>query len=694
MEVKMIPKDRVVAYSLLAHVNNNAHGIRDLTDIFVPLVKRTLWKLREKGIASGVIADLKGEFDALYHLDIPYSLLTLILKKVDEEDRARSRRSFSLHKDNSFILGEIAFAEFEDTVKEQEVDYEYVVSLYAEFTSACGVADATDTELFEFIDRHRAELSGYFARRIDVPEGMPDSRPAGFVSAMRKDARVFDILRRIYLGSLIAAYLEMDIQDLPAGSVELVVDTSFILSLVGLHTEESEHTCQRLVEMARSLGYKLRVLTITLEEVRALLNREAEVLEASVFSAHLDPYSIPAACARRDLSRTDLELIARHLDQTLRSDFGVQVVHLNEEFIGKARESSVYKWKQKRRYNLPGAPHDGIAFFYVKTQRGRRVRSFHEAKCWFVEDSQHFNRPFDDAHEFMHEVIEVDHLVNLLWLANPRLDNATLADLGLSRLVGASVSRNLPSPALLRELDANIMKYGSANISTEDLTAVACASAHKTITNLHELRAASRDSEEAFSAKLNDIAGRVNEEVQKRREYGPERIASLAVELAKTREESAAALRDRDERAVASRNREYGQAIKARDHLIGIRDSILWRARRFVNRWLAAVIVAFLLPPSICFVLVLILGWDIMEPWLELCLFVATVVATVYFGVTKRTFNPAAIYRKSVANTTARLLAGAEFDSGHFQEIERRVSELEPQSLQESQNKAMDSDEE
>jgi hypothetical protein len=686
----MIPKDRVVAYSLLAHINNNARGIRDLSDVFVPLVKRTLWKVRGRGITSGVVADLKTAFDTLYGIDIPYPILLLILRKVAEEDQQRGRASLVVHQDNSFTVGEFAFAEFEDTVKEQEGDFDYVASLYAKFTSACGAADATDAELFEFIDRHRGELSGYFARRVAVPKEFPDSRPAGFVAEMRTDARVFGILRRVYLGSLIAAYLEMDIRDLPAGTVELVLDTNFILSLVGLHTEESEHTCRQLIEMAKSLRYKLRVLAITLDEACALLNREAETLGASVFTAHLDPYSIAAACGRRELSKTDLELIARRLNQTLRSEFGVQVIDLSNEFIAKARQSRVYKWRQKRLYNLAGAPHDGIAFFYVQTQRGGKVRSFHEANCWFVEDSQHFKRPFDHPQEFMHEVVEVDHLVNFLWLTNPRLDSSALPDFGLSRLVAASVSKNLPSPSLLRELDANIRKYGLARISAEDLVAVASASAHKTLCRLQELRAASEESEEAFLAKLADLAGRVSVEVRKRKEYGSERIAALAVELSKAREESAAAIRAIDEGAEAARIREYEQVVRARDHLTGIRDSIAKRARQRVNYWLAGIIVALSLPPCVCFALIPRLGWDRMEPWIALCAFVPTLVVAIYFGLTKHTFNPANVYRKGLSSTTDRLLGNTGFDSVHLQEIEERIEVLKRQRLKKSQNKSIE----
>jgi len=75
-------KNRIVTYSLLAHINNHGKGIKDFSDIFLPLVKRTLSKLNSNGIVSGLLTDVKSEMDKLYSLDIPFMPLLVFLSRL------------------------------------------------------------------------------------------------------------------------------------------------------------------------------------------------------------------------------------------------------------------------------------------------------------------------------------------------------------------------------------------------------------------------------------------------------------------------------------------------------------------------------------------------------------------------------------------------------------------------------------
>ena len=46
-------KNRLITYSLLAHINNSGILVKGLMDIFVPLTKRALSKMNKEGIFSG-----------------------------------------------------------------------------------------------------------------------------------------------------------------------------------------------------------------------------------------------------------------------------------------------------------------------------------------------------------------------------------------------------------------------------------------------------------------------------------------------------------------------------------------------------------------------------------------------------------------------------------------------------------------
>ncbi|GAA4461363.1 hypothetical protein GCM10023189_36820 [Nibrella saemangeumensis] len=62
-------QSRVVAYSLLAHINNHDAGIKNLGDIFVLLVKRVIARMSAEGKnRGGSAAEIKVLVDNAYSL--------------------------------------------------------------------------------------------------------------------------------------------------------------------------------------------------------------------------------------------------------------------------------------------------------------------------------------------------------------------------------------------------------------------------------------------------------------------------------------------------------------------------------------------------------------------------------------------------------------------------------------------------
>lgn len=75
--------NRIVTYSLLAHINDHDKGIKDLNDIFLPLVKRVLFQLNKRGTTKGLLTELKSEVDKSYSFDIPFPILRKIITRVE-----------------------------------------------------------------------------------------------------------------------------------------------------------------------------------------------------------------------------------------------------------------------------------------------------------------------------------------------------------------------------------------------------------------------------------------------------------------------------------------------------------------------------------------------------------------------------------------------------------------------------------
>ena len=106
--------------------------------------------------------------------------------------------------------------------------------------------------------------------------------------------------------------------------------------------------------------------------------------------------------------------------------------------------------------------------------------------CWFVTDSR-FDFSSLHADGSLQENIRAEELVNILWLSNPRINSADIADIGLTKLVSATITHSLPNTRIIKELDDNIQKYAKDKIEVGDCVRVANLIANRTITNLEEL---------------------------------------------------------------------------------------------------------------------------------------------------------------------------------------------------------------
>src|SRR5215831_3634539 len=95
--------NKIITYSLLAHINNSGNLVSDLFDVFKPLVKRTLTQMCNEGIMQGKsIGEIKTKVDEQYKLDIPIPVLRIVLQRIAEEVNNEGSGRFMLYGDNSF----------------------------------------------------------------------------------------------------------------------------------------------------------------------------------------------------------------------------------------------------------------------------------------------------------------------------------------------------------------------------------------------------------------------------------------------------------------------------------------------------------------------------------------------------------------------------------------------------------------
>ncbi len=519
--------DKVVTYSLLAQIRNTGNFINSSIDIFVPIVKYALYRFtteecQYKGESTN---ELKEWILKNFFLPFPNSILNKILLKIGQEINTKEDTKLALYKDGSFWIKNYKFEAFNEVIEHNRQKVAFVQKYFEDFCSIANLNYTGSTSIFDFIDSNKERIGRYLAIK-SKGSSQDFSVEAQFVDFFKKLPDCFNLIRQIYLGSIISCYLEYEIQEAENNKVELIFDTNFIVSLLDLNTTESTNTCRELLKIASKFGYSFRVLNITLEETYGLLMKKAENFENTFLSKLVNPEDIWNACIRRKLNRSDLEKIADGLEKTLADEFNITPVPYTEKYKNQARVSIEYTELKRYRNSDFAALHDITAKLYVREKRGnKRIKHFEDAKCWFVNNS--FNRDLEtDSIEYhsqngyLPEVIRADDLLNILWFAKPDLVNSLedeVIDSGLNSLIAYTLNSDLPHSAIIKELDENIQKYQKDSTLTDiDIIKVATRISNKELKGIESLNNLAKNDGQKFIATIKEEAEKQEKEENER----------------------------------------------------------------------------------------------------------------------------------------------------------------------------------
>lgn len=505
---------KVAAFSLLAHINDNNIGLNSFQDIFIPLVKSSLCKMNVSGVKSGQsIIEIKDQVDKFFCLDIPIPILRNLLSSVSNEVEKDLENHFILHKDGSYQMNKFLFADYEEELDQKENEINEVEKIYNAYLTSNGLDPKTEPSIFEYIDQNRTNLSKFFAYKQSPPLEIEYVHQANFINSVKPNKKIYDILRRVYLGSIIAAYLEVEIGEIK-NKTELLLDTNFILGLLDLNSREATHTCRKISEICDRLGFTKSILPFTIEEIELLIERKSTQLENAFFQGHLDPESIYNAAKRRNLSKTQLQQIASNLRGTLKKEHKILIVGNDQKYrnLAKYQYANIYEFYKEIRgtYGF-SALHDATAIVYVKEKRGGRPikGDLMKANCWFVTNTP-FSIALPEHNGNLPEIIRAEEILNFLWLSNPSvtafINSSELSSLGLTRLVSTTISYSLPSPKVLRDLDENFNSYAGTTITADDTIMVSTMILKKRINKPDELNKIALQSPDNFISKVKEYA--------------------------------------------------------------------------------------------------------------------------------------------------------------------------------------------
>lgn len=517
---------KAIAYSLLAHVKTSGTLSDGPMDIFIPLVKKGLHFMNiNKGQYKGEsIAEIRKIIEEHYSIDIPIPVLKSILKKI-ANDINKEEKIFELYQDNGFWIKDYVFEDFDEHIEKSKKEIFVLQDMFKEFCKINNVEYNENSCIIKFIEKNKASISYYLAN-TKKSNGNDFTVAASFVDYFRKYPQIYAQIRNLYLGSILTCYLGYE----PVNAnmeVTLLLDTNFIVSLLDLNTEESTHTCNKLLDICLKLGYKFKVLKDTIEETRALLAFKSNNYDKEVITKYINREDIYNACERKKLNSVDLDRISDNLESTL-LEKSVITIPNTDKLRNKAKISKEYSILKKYRNTDKAALHDAMALIYVKNLRGKRTRDFEKINCWFVNNaiSHDIDNEGIDAllnsedNGFQPEVIKADDLLNILWLSKPsvnlELANNDLVDMGLTSLVAFTLNESLPKARIIKELDENIQKYRKTNFSDRDVLLLATRIANRQVQNVENLNDLAKKDSDKFADKIKEEA-RKQEALEKER---------------------------------------------------------------------------------------------------------------------------------------------------------------------------------
>ena len=358
---------------------------------------------------------------------------------------------------DSFQLAQYSFTDLEAKYKKGLRDTSKLELAFTNYLSTEQI-DATKLPAFtDFLDKNKRQIASFFKGNGAIKKSDIEETYIYHVQFLEyldtSNDELFKIAEQLYLGTIVAGFLESGI-DLETNFVSNEVyylDTPLILRALNLQKEEETEPALELLNLIRSTGGTIKVLSITLNEL------------SDVISNAVDSYN-------------NKQPITTINDACLRL-----------EKFEKSPDVKALKETRKRKGN---AFHDVAAYLFVREQRGATISSFQKGKYWFVTTNYDLLL-FNKEHAPVKGITEIalpDALTSMLWLKDPAKLASQVKKAGLRELMATTLNEEIASKELIGEFEAAISSLDG--VSEEDyhilLESVACQSAKK-IANFNEL---------------------------------------------------------------------------------------------------------------------------------------------------------------------------------------------------------------
>ncbi len=133
---------------------------------------------------------------------------------------------FQLFNDSSVSIKDYLIDDFDDAIEDQKKGILQIEKIFEEFCKINAIQKDDYKSIFSFIEKNKKSLSRYLSQKGSAQQ-QDFSIEAQFVEYFRPIPKIYDFIKKIYLGSIISGFIEYKTENLKT-DVELLFDTNFI----------------------------------------------------------------------------------------------------------------------------------------------------------------------------------------------------------------------------------------------------------------------------------------------------------------------------------------------------------------------------------------------------------------------------------------------------------------------------------
>lgn len=529
--------DKILStYALLAYLKETSVSAQTaITDLYIPLVKKAMSEYaNENGLSEykgRSLSEIQQKIQSIFELEIPLPILAKILKSISAE--INDENIFALYGDGAFIIKSYVFNDINTLVESERANIDLLKEDFRAYCEENGFKYNFE-ELEQFILAQQMDI--FTDKRTDLLS--IDYYVPKYIQERIADESIFRIMSNIYLGSIIASYLEQNITQ-KVTDTELLLDTNFFISLINLNTEDAYHTCNQLFALCQQLGFRFTMLNSTVNQIKILLSNRINDFASRDFIGSVRAADVFNACIRNGIDKTGLERIKDNITRMI-NERGILVIQDAQilDLIDKAKKSAEYKELIQKRQNADSALNDIVAKMYVERKRGNDIREFVDVKCWFLHNSY---SPYDYSYGHkVHEryLISANELLVLLWLSSPasgqKIKINDITKSGLASYITTYRRSKTPTRETLKIIKKRIDAVAADGLISEKDTFNLCirmAEGHLTQTQVEESLVSETVTNEQFAAKLKQYSQAEELSKQQHKQKTAEQIDDLSKQV-------------------------------------------------------------------------------------------------------------------------------------------------------------------